>query len=536
MEKLNFKNIVTSSLSSDLEVLEENFKKGTHLFEAPFCRILKDGYVLVDFGEEICGRLHVLFARNAPGKIRIRTGESVYEACAEIGEKNATNDHAIRDAVYPFSQLSDFSTTETGFRFARIDVVEGAVAQIVSIFAEPTPNGLTRVGEFHCDDARINAIYEAAAKTISLCVRPDAIWDGIKRDRAVWIGDFYPELLGAFALFGDAPQLRIVLDMITSFENCWVNHIPSYSAWWLLCLCKYCALTGNGDYFKQKLPYVRKLIHAFDEIVMEDGSIDFSKSSFDYYADNEYFIDWPSNGSKDSEEGWRYLLTYTMESLAKPLEEAGESSQVTASILSRLDKHVYAPSKLKQVNALGVLANRLDQKTALKNIEEGLSQGMTTFMSCVIVEALEKMNQGELALKIIKEYYGAMLDMGATTFWEDFDMDWLKDNPLPIASLPDEKRKNIHADYGKYCYLGLRHSLCHGWSSGFLPFFYDYILGIKTVEPGYKKIRLEPKLCGLKEVSGTLPTVYGPLRITHRLEDGKVVSEISVPEGVEVLP
>lgn len=535
MERMNFKSIVASSLVSGLGNLEENSRREKHLFESPFCVVGEGGYILVDFGVELCGRLHVRFARNAPGKIRIRTGESAYEACADIGEKNATNDHAIRDAVYPFSQLSDFSTTETGFRFARVDLVEGEAVRIAAIFAEPTPNGLTRLGHFRCDDARLNEIYETAARTISLCVRPEEIFDGIKRDRAVWIGDFYPELLGAFSLYGDAPELKRVLDMVESFDDCWVNHIPSYSAWWLLCLCKYCELTGEKSYFSAKLPYVWKIIAAFDEIVTEEGGVDFARSSLSYFPGNEFFIDWPSNLSKDSEEGWRYLLTYAMEKLSAALMEAGESAQEPSSILARLDKHVYAPSKYKQVNALGVLSNRLDPKIALRNIAEGGSEGMTTFMSFAIFGALGKMGEGKLALDILKDYYGAMLDLGATTFWEDFDVDWLKDRPLPIASLPSQERKNIHADYGKYCYRGLRHSLCHGWSSGFLMFFYDYVLGIKMAEPGYKSISLEPRLCGLKEAEGTLPTVYGPIHVSYRLKEGEMQSSVSLPEGVRIL-
>lgn len=535
MERIDFKKIIASSLSSGLEALERNNERERHLFESPFCVVLNGGYILVDFGVELCGRLHVRFARNVPGKIRIRTGESVYETCAEIGEKNATNDHAIRDAVYPFSQLSDFSTTETGFRFARIDLVEGDSVRIVSIFAEPTMNGLRRIGSFHCDDPRIDEIYETAARTIALCVRPEEIWDGIKRDRAVWIGDLYPELLGAFSLYGAAPQLKRVLDMIDSFDGCWVNHIPSYSAWWLLCLCKYCELSGDKGYFSAKLPYVWNIIRAFDEIVMDDGSVDFSRSSLDYFEGNEYFIDWPSNGSKDSEEGWRYLVTYAMEKVGDALEEAGQSAAEPSSILSRLDKHVYAPSDYKQVNALGVLANRLAPGLALRNIEKGGSDGMTTFMSFAIIEALGKMGQGKLALEILKEYYGAMLDLGASSFWEDFDMAWLKDAPLPITSLPNKERKNIHADYGKYCYLGLRHSLCHGWSSGFLMFFYDHVLGIEMAEPGYKSIRLKPNLCGLQEVEGTLPTVYGAIQVSHKIVDGKIESSISVPDGIRIL-
>ena len=114
-------------------------------------------------------------------------------------------------------------------------------------------------------------------------------------------------------------------------------------------------------------------------------------------------------------------------------------------------------------------------------------------------------------------------------------MAWLKDDPLPITSLPSNERKNIHADYGKYCYLGLRHSLCHGWSSGFLMFFYDHVLGIEMAEPGYKSIHLKPNLCGLQEVEGTLPTVYGAIRVSHKIVDGKIESSIFVPDGIRIL-
>ena len=29
------------------------------------------------------------------------------------------------------------------------------------------------------------------------------------------------------------------------------------------------------------------------------------------------------------------------------------------------------------------------------------------------------------ALDIIRDYWGGMLDMGATSFWEDFDLAWM---------------------------------------------------------------------------------------------------------------
>jgi hypothetical protein len=70
---------------------------------------------------------------------------------------------------------------------------------------------------------------------------------------------------------------------------------------------------------------------------------------------------------------------------------------------------------------------------------------------------------------MMKEYYGGMLDKGATTFWEDFDLEWTKDT-CRIDELPKEGQKDIHGDFGAYCYIGFRHSFCHGWSAGVLTF------------------------------------------------------------------
>ena len=54
-----------------------------------------------------------------------------------------------------------------------------------------------------------------------------------------------------------------------------------------------------------------------------------------------------------------------------------------------------------------------------------------------------------------REYWGGMLSLGATTFWEDFDIAWLKD-AAPIDRFPDEGEIDVHGTYGRYCYKGYR--------------------------------------------------------------------------------
>jgi hypothetical protein len=89
-------------------------------------------------------------------------------------------------------------------------------------------------------------------------------------------------------------------------------------------------------------------------------------------------------------------------------------------------------------------------------------------MSYYILKAVASFDKGA-AVSMMKEYYGAMLDLGATTFFEDFDISW-KDGSSRIDEFPKAGEMDIHGDFGAYCYRGFRHSLCHGWSAGVIQF------------------------------------------------------------------
>lgn len=139
------------------------------------------------------------------------------------------------------------------------------------------------------------------------------------------------------------------------------------------------------------------------------------------------------------------------------------------------------------------------------------------------------------ALDIIRTYWGAMLDLGATTFWEDFDLNWLP-NAARIDEIVPEGKNDIHRDFGAYCYQKFRHSFCHGWASGPTSWLSEYVLGVQVVEPGCKAIRIVPHLGDLKWVKGTFPTPYGIISISHTLSDnGKIVTEVDAPSEVLVL-
>ena len=83
--------------------------------------------ILLDFGKELQGGLQIVTGMpisQKPVTVRIRFGESVSEAMCDIDGKNgATNDHAMRDFMIRLPWLGVLEVGNSGFRFARIDLL-----------------------------------------------------------------------------------------------------------------------------------------------------------------------------------------------------------------------------------------------------------------------------------------------------------------------------------------------------------------------------------------------------------------------------
>lgn len=99
-------------------------------------------------------------------------------------------------------------------------------------------------------------------------------------------------------------------------------------------------------------------------------------------------------------------------------------------------------------------------------------------------------------------------------------MSWL-DGSGRIDEITPSGLKDLHGDYGAFCYKGFRHSLCHTWSSGIVAFIVEDIIGLRTTD-GFKTYTVEPDTSEVKNLQATIPTPYGTIDI--RIKDGKLVS------------
>lgn len=486
--------------------------------------------IILDFGKELHGKIRILthtLSGTNPASVRIVYGESVSEAMSTVGKQGATNDHSIRDFEFPVPPYSDMSFNESGFRFAKIELLsKNTEIKIKAVTATSIYRDIPYLGSFSCSNETINKIYEVSAYTCHLNMQ-QYIWDGIKRDRLVWVGDMHPEMLTVKTVFG--PQsiieksLRFMRDS-TPLPS-WMNGMPTYSLWWLHILYDWYLYTGNDDFLTENKAYALKLIEIICTLVNKDGS------------DNlpDYFIDWPCNGKKAGISGSRALLAMTLTSAAKLAEAFGrrELSELCFEKKSYLTATSPETYGAKQVAAMYSLAEWMPEEKAADEILLNGAEGFSTFMSYYLLKAASKKDMSE-TLSALEEYYGGMLKMGATSFWEDFDIKWL-DNACPLDRIPEKGKRDIHADNGAFCYTGLRHSLCHGWSSAPTAFLAEEVLGIKILEPGCTKIAIKPNLGNLSFANGTYPTPKGIISVECIKNGDDITINYSAPEEIEII-
>lgn len=529
---------LTRGKVSGAEQLLQDAPTQAVLGSAGGCRLenVSDGEkagILLDFGRESHGTLRLTTAavESADGRarLRIRFGESVMEALTPLGQKNTTNDHAVRDHVYDLGTLSTVETGESGFRFAYLELEEEQASvtlqavQHVLIFRD-----IPYLGSFTCDDELLNEIWKTAAWTVHLNMQ-NYLWDGIKRDRLAWQGDMHTEVLTIEDVFGGSPVIQKTLDFLRNAtpDGEFINGYSSYSLWWVMIQAELYRYTGDIDYLRQQREFLKAQLTLAASFVDDEGVERLPAFRF---------MDWKNvDNEKATHAGLQALMVRGLQNGAQLLALLGEKAQAEEflALSEKMKWHAPDCDGSKQAAALLSLAGLSDAETLNREvIAPGGAEGYSTFMGYYLLAAKAKAGDMKGALRDLRDYWGGMLQMGATSFWEDFDLKWME-NAGRIDEVVPEGKKDIHGDYGAFCYERFRHSLCHGWSSGPVPFLMRHAAGITVKEPGCKTLRIAPQLGDLRFVEAEYPTPLGIVHVRHtRQADGSVKTEVNAPADV----
>lgn len=521
--------------------LLDNSKAPQASFDGSNVTLLKpQGGFLLDFGKEYHGGVQIIVqnigesAEGKQAKLRVRFGESAMEAMSNIGEKGATNDHSPRDVEIAVSQLGSVEVGATAFRFVRIDSLYDGEISIKLVRAVYLHRDLEYKGSFKCNDELLNEIWKVGAYTVELNMG-DYVWDGVKRDRLVWIGDMHPETSTIQAVFGYDKAVPKSLDLVKADTKptSWMNGIPSYSLWWIRIQHDWYMHTGDKEYLLCQIDYLKQLIDNISAHIKEDGTNDIGEGRW-----IGYFIDWPTSENPVAQRGGVHAILVQAYKDAKEIfTETNENEYAVKceKILFYLEKNKPSHGNSKAAASLLALSKVLDAKQVNETLlKENPYSDISTFLGYYVLKARDLAGDTEGALDLIRVFWGEMLKLGATTFWEDFNMDWSK-GAKSIDTILKEGEYDVHGDNGAYCYKGYRHSFCHGWASGPTAFLSECVLGIRPAEPGFKKVNIKPSLGNLQYAEGEYPTPYGSIYVKHEKQsDGSIKTDVKLPEGVEI--
>ena len=468
--------------------------------------------VLLDFGRELHGYIELITPMTKDQAklrhVRVRFGESVSEAMAEPGgPQNAQNDHAIRDQTVSLPWLGKKMIGPGGFRFVRIDNLDPELpVELSQVRAVLQIRDIPQVGSFRCDDERLNRIWQVGAYTVHLNMQ-EYLWDGIKRDRLVWIGDMHPEVSTINAVFGFNDVVPRSLDLtrdVTPVTE-WMNGISSYSMWWVLIHEEWWLHHGNREYLAAQQAYLTALLKRLANLVGPDGK---------ERIDGMRFLDWPSSPNQQGvTAGLQALLVMTLESGSRLMTTlGGHGDGKTLQRGRRARAQGRARHEQIQIRRGAAVAGWHDGRPrrlrtlCSKSAGRRMSPRFTASTCCRRSQnrATRTRRSSSSAPTGARCWTSARRRSGRISTWNGRTM------PARIDELVPPGKKDIHGDYGAYCYQGFRHSLCHGWASGPTAWLSQVVLGVKPLEPGCKRVRVAPQLGNLKWAEGKYPTPARP--------------------------
>lgn len=393
------------------------------------------------------------------------------------------------------------------------------------------------VGSFECDDELLNRIWEFCSWSVhSVIGQPDGNESGPapilqtllmdREDRHPWAGDSRVIQMAASYIFGEYDLLRRANESllpvgIRPIPN--LQGIPPYTLDWCLALVDYFRVSGDADYFRSRLNDIAEIMKSFDPI---EG-----------LRDGWYFFDWDSRIDRKLKEqtagAYWGKFAHMCNEVAWAAEMLGESevfktfSQKSAEIKNLWKKQNEDWIEKYDIHPitnciLGNLIAEPDYQVAFNKVYEDRLQRCvgTPYFGFYVLNALAQMDKLESAIQMVRDYWGSMIEAGATTTWEEWHPSW----SIPVNGQPPQ--------YGPPdTWSGL--SLCHGASAGPARWLIEHVVGISSERPGFSRIQIKPHVSDLQWAKGSAASPLGSITVSWKKSSKNFVLNFSAPIGCD---
>jgi len=388
---------------------------------------------------------------------------------------------------------------------------------------------------FTSDDDTLNKILQTGWRTARLCAH-ETYMDCPYYEQLQYVGDTRIQALVSLYNSGDDRLMRNAIEQIRNslmpegitlsrYPTAHAQQIPTFSLIWISMLHDYWMYRGDANFIRTQLPVTRMVLQFFEQYQQKDGSL----KNVPYWNFTDWINDKGWNAgmapfSKDSSSAAMDLQLLMAYEVAASLEKqigmqsfadiyTNHINQLKQSIKTNYwsaSKQLFSDTKEKETysqhcNSLAILTDVVNRTatTALaqKMISDtGISKA-SVYFRYYLHRALEKAGLGNRYLDILGKWK-ENLTMGMTT-WAEID---------------DINRAR---------------SDCHAWGSSPNIELFRIVLGIDSDAPGFTKVKIEPHIGQLKNVSGYIPHPKGKIAVSYKQTlTGKWNCSIQLPVNV----
>ncbi|MFC3800267.1 family 78 glycoside hydrolase catalytic domain [Cohnella sp. GCM10012308] len=419
---------------------------------------------------------------------------------------------------------------------------------------------VTEPAVFKCSDPMLQRVWDISAHTLRICMQ-DAFVDSPSREQQQWMGDGRWQALYQTYYAGDGRLHRKLLEQVGQSQD-WQgmtaqrypdgHHnyppIPSFCLHWVSSFGEYLEAYGDDGLLAEWWPNIVQALRWFSGFENKEGLLE-DVPYWSYIDAGEAPLGrWPDveRGGIVTALNLLYLeavrcaagyarLVGDTEAEAYYARTGDRLADAVKRSLWMQEAGAYADCRVEDVLgplfsesanalALAVLHEAGDARSeaiyrsVFSSVAQGSAIQASPFFMQVVYRALGKLGREDRMLDLVRERYGPMVEAGATTVWEWWELFY-----------PDART-------GETQYS----SACHAWGSMPVYMFLRSIAGVRSLEPGRRVVEIAPWLPdGLDWAEGEIPTACGRLTVRAERESGgrtgAMLLHLTVPEGLGVL-
>ena len=475
-------------------------------------------FIVVDLGAENAGLMDLELAAAAGTVIDISHGEHLLDGKVrnKIGYRNFTDRYICREGLNRY-----VLPRRIGGRYIQLNITRMASPVLIRyVGLRPLSLPLPPRGDFQSGDTLADRTNDIGIRTLELCMHEhyeDCPW----REQGLYAYDSRNQMLYGYYVWGNYDFAAASIDLLGRgirpdglLELCAPARvsvtIPIFSFVWVSEINEHWLHSGSDAVFRKFDSQIELMTGRILELHNPDNGL------YRLNPDTAmwHFYEWaPGLSAMDSQVD-EYHAPYNLyfhemlHSYAEMLQRSGQDvravkySALAAELKDAINRNFWdvrhncyatkmIDGKLQEyhdhIQFLALYNNIVPAEklsAVLQTVYSGKLEGVTFSAMLYMLSALMPLSPQarEYVAAALKRNFDPMILAGATSLWE--------------------------TGKGAADFDGAG-SLCHAWSSLPVYYYYAWVLGIRPLEPGFKKFLLSPCSGGFNAVKGSVATPSG---------------------------